>query len=357
MVKMYYQKDYQRAKVRIPDKLKIAVDIFEWIIFAVLVVLLIAVVLPVLPLPKQFQAYIVPTGSMEPTIHTGSLAFTLPVKTGEIKTGNIIAFIDPINAKLIIIHRVKEITSLNKEIAFKTKGDNNNSEDSWTVPPPLIRGKFSFALPYLGYVSADAKTPIGFGLMIVLPAILLILLQVKRIKEGIEEEVVKRTDEAVKIKLGMLAIFFVGLLTFSLLQINITKVQYAKALYITKATINNVGFTVKNFAPQLRMMSTLNTGPKFTLTESEDEKTLSFKITGVSAYDNLSYTLTYDTDTVSEGAMGSDIISGQTYTSSSITLGSCSSDGNCTYDSGVHNIVLTVTLSGSGGSKVLTESL
>jgi len=354
---MYYQKEYYRAEVRIPNKLKIAVNIFEWIIFAALVVLLIAVLLPVLPTQKRFQAYIVPSGSMEPIIHTGSLAFTLPVKTAEIKTGNIIAFVDPVNAKLTIIHRVVGKRTLNKEMEFKTKGDNNNSPDSWVVPPPLVRGRFVFAIPYLGYISVNAKKPIGFGLMIVLPAVLLVLLQIKRIKEGIEEEVAKRTSEVLRTKLMMLVILFVGLEAFSLLQMNITKAQYAGALYTTKATINNVGFTVKNFAPQLLILSRPNTGPILTLAESADKESLTFSVSGVSDYNNLSYTLNYDTDTVSEGVVGNDSVSGQTYTSLPIILGSCSSGGKCTYNTGVHNIVLTVTLNGSDGSKILTGSL
>jgi hypothetical protein len=97
--------------------------------------------------------------------------------------------------------------------------------------------------------------------------------------------------------------------------------------------------------------------PALTLTESPDGKTLSFNITDVSDYNSLSYTLTYDTDTVPQGALGSDTISGPTYTSSPITLGTCSTGGQCTYNSGVHNIVLKVTLSGAGGTKVLTGSL
>jgi signal peptidase len=343
--------------IRIPHKLIIAVDIFEWVIFIALVALLIAVLLPVLPTQKQFQAYIVPTGSMEPTIHTGSLAFTSPVKTAEIKTGNIIAFVDPNNAKLTIIHRVAKITVLNKQVAFKTKGDNNNSQDIWTVPPPLVRGKFIFAIPYLGYISVNAKTPLGFGLMIVLPAILLMLLQIKRIKEGIEEEVVKRTDEALKNRLMMLVILFVGLGAFSLLQMNLTKVQYASALYTTRVTINNVGFTVKNFTPQPLLMSIPNAGPVLTLAESTDGNSLTFTITGVSDYNNLSYTLNYDTATVPQGVVGSDVVSGQTYTSSPIIFGTCSTGGTCVYNSGVKNVVLTVTLSGPGGSRVLTGSL
>jgi signal peptidase len=342
--------------IRIPHKLKIAVDILEWIIFIALVALLITVLLPVLPTQKQFQVYIVPSGSMEPTIHTGSFACTVPVKTSEIKTGNVIAFVDPVNAKLTIVHRVVKVTALDKQIEFKTKGDNNNSQDLWIVPPPLVRGKFIFALPYLGYISANAKTPIGFGLMIVLPAILLVLLQIKRIKQGIEEEVVKRTNEALKNRLMIIVIFFVGLGTFSLLQINITKVQYARALYITKVAINNVGFTVKNFADPPAQSDPV-AGPVLTLIKSTDGKSLTFNITDVSAYNSLSYTLTYDTDTVPQGAVGNDVVSGQNYTSSPIIFGTCSTGGTCVYNTGVHNIVLTVTLSGSGDPKVLTGSL
>ncbi|MCL4365950.1 hypothetical protein M1437_01865, partial [Patescibacteria group bacterium] len=83
---------------------------------------------------------------------------------------------------------------------------------------------------------------------------------------------------------------------------------------------------------------------------SSDGKSLSFKATELAKFKKLSYELTYDTDTISDGVIGSVDLSGENeYEKSGITLGTCSTGGTCSYHSGVKNIKLIVKLENSEG--------
>lgn len=169
----------------------------EWITFLALIMLLLVVLSPVLPVKNYLSSYVIVSGSMEPTILTGSLSFITPIKeSSDLQKNSIIAFKSPNSPKDVVIHRIYSIT--NEEI--KTKGDNNDSVDNWLVYEPMVIGKYIFSIPYIGRLTMFIKTPLGFGLIIGVPALILMFMQVKKIREGIEEEVQKRTSEALNQK-------------------------------------------------------------------------------------------------------------------------------------------------------------
>ena len=162
----------------------------EWVIFIVIIFMVFLIASPLLPTQKilHLQTYIVSSGSMEPTIKAGDLAFTVPVTTTNLQVRDIITFISPKDQKQTILHRINKIKNNN----FETKGDNNDVEDIWKVTPNLVQGKYIFAIPLLGHAAAFFKTPLGFGMIIGAPAILFIYLCIKQINAGINEEVEKR---------------------------------------------------------------------------------------------------------------------------------------------------------------------
>lgn len=121
---------------------------------------LIAIAALCINVPKYFGyiPYIVLSGSMEPTIETGSIVYVDTHDTnfnvGDVVTYRIAAGTDMENR---VTHRVIEIDENGYAI---TKGDANDNPDMNPVPPSDIVGKFYLAVPKVGYVMAkiDSKT-------------------------------------------------------------------------------------------------------------------------------------------------------------------------------------------------------
>ena len=109
--------------------------------------------------------YVVLSGSMEPTIKTGSLCFiNKHAKYEKIKEKDIIAF------KMegtLVTHRVYSVT----DEGFETKGDNNDDKDGSLVTKDSFVGKNIFWIPKVGYgvkLVQSTKGKIIFGTCIVL---------------------------------------------------------------------------------------------------------------------------------------------------------------------------------------------
>lgn len=223
--------------------MKILVTIIEWSIFFVLAGLVILIASSLLPTKDILSAYVVASGSMEPTIQTGAVVFTTKVNPKDIRTGEIVTFSEPTNPKNIIVHRVIAVNTKNN-LAFKTKGDHNETADNWTVTPSEIKGKALFSIPYLGYVVSWLKTPSGFATGIGIPALILILLQAKKIKEGINDEVEKRTKEALLRKevteRAKVSMIILSVLSFSIF----LPAQKTFAAFTASATVTGISLQV-----------------------------------------------------------------------------------------------------------------
>ncbi len=89
------------------------------------------------------NCFIVLSGSMEPSIPTGSLVFTF--RDEQILTGDILTFQ---KQDTIITHRVVGET----QDGYITKGDANALADAGAVSMMQIIGKVFFHIPYLGYL-------------------------------------------------------------------------------------------------------------------------------------------------------------------------------------------------------------
>ena len=115
------------------------------------------------------------TGSMEPAIPVGGVVVIKPVNPETLKIGDIICFqlLDPPS----ITHRIINIT----DQGFITKGDANDGPDLWTVKPENIIGKVEMTIPYVGYLGYFVKTPLGFTTLIIIPASILITLEIRKI--------------------------------------------------------------------------------------------------------------------------------------------------------------------------------
>lgn len=131
----------------------------------------------------RYGLFIIQSGSMEPTIKTGSVA--VDKKVDDYKERDIITFR---RTKQIITHRITKIVEQNGEKLYQTKGDANNGEDMILVRKNDVLGKVIFSIPFLGYIMAFAKTKLGIFLLIVLPALWIIGQEVAKIKKNLKEK-------------------------------------------------------------------------------------------------------------------------------------------------------------------------
>ena len=162
-------------------------------------IITVLLLMSVLPITGNFKLKIVLSGSMEPIIKTGSIVVVKPLSTSsgqaDYKIGDIITFQTAINKELIT-HRIYDIKVVGNEPRYITKGDANNAPDQREIIQREIIGKLLFSLPYLGYVVDFAQKPLGFSLIIILPAIAIVSDEVKKIwKEIIKLKNKKKDNE------------------------------------------------------------------------------------------------------------------------------------------------------------------
>ena len=124
---------------------------------------------------------IVLTDSMYPEIESGDLIINKTIDPEEVKNGDVISFFDPAgNGTTIVTHRVVGITSEDGGIAFRTKGDYNNTEDKLSVPGEDVVGVYVARIPNAGHVAMFMQTTTGLIICVVLPIILLVAYDVIR---------------------------------------------------------------------------------------------------------------------------------------------------------------------------------
>ena len=112
--------------------------------------------------------YVVLSGSMEPSIETGSVCFiNKHAKFENIKEKDVIAF--KMNDGTLVTHRAIEIN----DSGIVTKGDNNKDADRNIVTNSNFVGKNLFWIPKVGYVIKSFQTTTG---RIIAVALILLLL-------------------------------------------------------------------------------------------------------------------------------------------------------------------------------------
>ena len=119
---------------------------------------------------------IVLTDSMYPVIQSGDLIICSTAQPEEIETGDVIAFFDPAgNGTTIVTHRVLEVTERDGQTAWRTKGDNNNTEDRLLVTgEKLVAVYEGTRLAGFGNVALFMQTTPGLIVCVVCPILLLV---------------------------------------------------------------------------------------------------------------------------------------------------------------------------------------
>lgn len=124
---------------------------------------------------------IVLTDSMYPEIESGDLIICHTIEADEVEVNDIIAFFDPAgNGTSIVTHRVIEVIEHNGTYNFRTRGDNNNTEDKDLVPAENLVGEYRTRIGGAGNVALFMQSTTGLVVCVVLPIILLVAYDVIR---------------------------------------------------------------------------------------------------------------------------------------------------------------------------------
>lgn len=128
---------------------------------------------------------IVLTDSMAPDIMSGDIIICQQTDPETIVVGDDIAFFDPAgNGTSIVTHRVIEIVEENGETKWRTRGDNNNTDDKVLVPFDNLVGIWhGTRIPGAGHVAMFLQTTPGLIVCVVLPIVLLVGYDVLRRKK------------------------------------------------------------------------------------------------------------------------------------------------------------------------------
>jgi len=159
--------------------LKKLFKIIYYLFFVFISAIAILLVVSVFPITGNFKVLIVQSGSMEPKIMTGAIVLVKPAS--DYKIGDIVTFLPPGGGKKTITHRIAEIKNKYNKFSYVTKGDANNSIDQNEIEQKNIIGKVLVNIPYVGYAVDVAKKPYGFAALIILPALLIIFDEIKKI--------------------------------------------------------------------------------------------------------------------------------------------------------------------------------
>jgi signal peptidase I len=141
-----------------------------------------------LPRVLNLQAVVVLTGSMEPALPIGSIAFVEKDRSAEtVQPGDILTFYRPdVPQRVLVTHRVVEVVRERGALGFRTKGDANSENDDWVVPAPNVVGTVSRVIPYMGHVTDHVRGRNGFLLLMGIPGGLIIISELNKIRREIK---------------------------------------------------------------------------------------------------------------------------------------------------------------------------
>ena len=122
-----------------------------------------------------YRYYTVLTPSMEPAYSVGDMVFVKLMNADAIQVGDVITFNPSSNGEAYLTHRVVEkLYDYNGTgvTCFRTKGDANDSEDSFLIDEDRVIGTVQLRIPTLGYIVRFVQLRWYF----VLPLILLLFI-------------------------------------------------------------------------------------------------------------------------------------------------------------------------------------
>lgn len=136
-----------------------------------------------------YSQYAVLSGSMEPGIPVGAIVYDKAFSGKTLEEGAVVTY--ELSPETLVTHRVISVDQEDQTVI--TQGDANNVEDASPVAWQQIVGVYAFHVPYLGYISIYAKTPVGIAVVCGVLIVLILLTFLPDIFE--EEKTISKTNE------------------------------------------------------------------------------------------------------------------------------------------------------------------
>lgn len=162
-------------------------DVLSWVLVVLAVLIMIFTVVAVSVCDRNdrnifgFKAFIVTSDSMKATdFAAGDIIFCHEVDPETLKIGDIITFEsqDPASYGEVVTHKIRDIRITDKNnLWFVTYGTTTGVDDEYPVLSTFILGKYTGRIPFAGRFFNFLRTPLGYGLCIFLPFVLLIISQ------------------------------------------------------------------------------------------------------------------------------------------------------------------------------------
>ena len=132
------------------------------------------------------QLLSVQTGSMIPTFYPGDAIVTNKTALQKLLVGDIVAYHNPVNSKVIVSHRLISVNYKTGKLI--TEGDALDLQD---VPFPsyLVAGKVDKVIPHAGLLLDWLHKPIGLLVAVYVPAVLVMATEAKTAFKTIRQAV------------------------------------------------------------------------------------------------------------------------------------------------------------------------
>jgi signal peptidase len=194
---------------------------------------------------------IVLSGSMTPIMLPGDIIIVKSINQNELEVGDVVAFQPPgSKPNTLVTHRVISLEE-GKECLFQTKGDANNAKDAFKVPVSKEVGKLIFVIPFVGYLTEISKNKNFFFFMIIMPACLLIIDEIRNLVkysnpshirkiENEQKKLIRRTSYTFKVKRLAAFILISGLVFTCIIMHNLG--SNGHVILEKENTVKNSGF-------------------------------------------------------------------------------------------------------------------
>lgn len=175
-------------------------NVFMYSIIVILILIGILILLYFIDIKKRentsewvaplYGAYVIVSGSMEPTIKIRDAIIIKRYDEQDLKVGDIITYRseDPYFYGIMITHRIIDVTYDEGEKVYVTKGDHNATRDRLPVKSNQIYGKVIMMIPKIGYIQTFLATSYGWIIAVVIPCLGIIITDVVKLVRNISKD-------------------------------------------------------------------------------------------------------------------------------------------------------------------------
>lgn len=152
------------------------------LVAVLLLLTLAAIAVTFVPGLLGYERYVLVGGSMEPTIHRGSLVFDDLVRVRELRAGDVITYKPPGAGKPVTHRIISAKRQKSGSPIFRTQGDANAAPDMrpFKLDQPT-QARYRFSVPYLGWGFILLGSPQARFMLLALPALLIALAMLGRL--------------------------------------------------------------------------------------------------------------------------------------------------------------------------------